>query len=322
MDQERIYKEMHELEGIIGYTFNNIQHLADAMNATKLKNDNAGRNNDEHYNHALATVGDALLKSIIAEYFFQNGNNRGEISTKKSQLENNDKLFQIANDTRIVDYAYHETHFLKDNPPQNQKVSNSKHNQYIEAIIAAILHDSNYEELSRWVYSWLLPRVLSEVKTMDENVDFINYLKHLIALNNINRKLGGKSIVTPVMFSEKLCRKILNLGDRERGSKDHDAKEEDLKIEIKATSSCKGTTTYNPKNKVDKYIWMFLDYEKKKIIFKETKELKKINVSKDDIECEEVVVVSDDVKNRESITLSQYDWKVLKTISMDTLEEI
>lgn len=43
MDKERIYKEMHELEEIIGYIFNNIQHLADAMNATKLNNDNAGK---------------------------------------------------------------------------------------------------------------------------------------------------------------------------------------------------------------------------------------------------------------------------------------
>lgn len=267
-------------------------------------------------------MGDALLKSIIAEYFFQNGNNRGEISIKKSQLENNDKLFQIANDSRIVDYAYHETHFLKDDPPQNQKVSNSKHNQYIEAIIAAIFHDSNYEELSRWVYSWLLPKVLSDVKSMDANIDFIIYLKHLIALNEINKKLGGKSIVTPVMFSEKLCRKILNLSDREKGSKDHDAKDGELKIEIKATSSKKGTTTFNRNNSVDKYVWMYLDYEKKRIIFKETKKLKKIKASEDDIECEEVAVVADDIKNRESITLSQYEWKVLKTISMDTLEEI
>lgn len=93
-------------------------------------------------------------------------------------------------------------------------------------------------------------------------------------------------------------------------------------MEIKATSSKDGTTTYNPDNKVDKYIWMHLDYEKKLIIFKETKELKQIEKSEDDVESEEVVVVADDVKNRESITLSQYKWKVMKTISMDTLEEI
>lgn len=174
------------------------------------------KNNDAHYNHALATVGDALLKSIIAEYLFQNGDNRGEISIKKSQLENNDKVFQIASETEIVDHAYRETYFLKDNPPQNQKVSTSKNKQYVEAIIAAIFHDSNYEELTRWVYSWLLPKAISDLKDMNEKIDFIIYLKHLIALNEINRRLGGKSIVTPVMFSEKLCRKILNLNDREK----------------------------------------------------------------------------------------------------------
>ena len=83
MDQERIYKEMHELEGIIGYTFNNIQHLADAMNATKCNNPNRSKNNDEHMNHSLATVGDAILKAINAELLFQEGKNRGDITIQK-----------------------------------------------------------------------------------------------------------------------------------------------------------------------------------------------------------------------------------------------
>ena len=156
MDQERIYKEMHELEGIIGYTFNNIQHLADAMNATKCNNPNRSKNNDEHMNHSLATVGDAILKAINAELLFQEGKNRGDITIQKSEKENNDVLFEIANKSGITQFAYHQTHFLKDNPPKEALVSNSKHNQYIEAIIGAIFHDGGFDSAFKWVSNWLI----------------------------------------------------------------------------------------------------------------------------------------------------------------------
>ena len=46
MKQKYIEDKMHELEKIINYKFNNINLLCEAMNATKIKYGNAGKNKD------------------------------------------------------------------------------------------------------------------------------------------------------------------------------------------------------------------------------------------------------------------------------------
>ena len=38
-----------------------------------------------------------------------------------------------------------------------KKVVNNKHDQYIEAIIAAIYYDSNYDTVKEWISKWLFP---------------------------------------------------------------------------------------------------------------------------------------------------------------------
>ena len=158
MEQDRIIFEMYELEKLIEYKFDNIQHLADAMYTRKI---GTSKNSNEHSNDALATVGDAVLKAILAEEIFQKDvkKTRGNITIEKSLLENNDVLFEVANKTKIYDFAYHDKYFAKDNPPGHLLVANSSnHPTYIEAIIGSIFHDSNFEKTRDWVIKWLLPK--------------------------------------------------------------------------------------------------------------------------------------------------------------------
>lgn len=157
---------------------------------------------------------------------------------------------------------------------------------------------------------------------------YIEALKHLIELNGLNKALGGKSIFTPTLLSENICRDIMSYDNRKENERDHDALEGDKKIEIKATSSSEGVTTINMSAKVAKLLWLQFDYDEKIIIFNEIeydllkKEIKKkeSKVSPEDetvIKCEELYD-----KKRKTITLSKYSFKDIKRISMYDLSEL
>ena len=94
MDQSRIEKEMHELETKLGYTFNDISLLAEAMKSQKLEKLPNDRDNQKEYsNEALAFLGDTIIKFLIANQLYENenGNNnrKGHMTIKKSELESN-----------------------------------------------------------------------------------------------------------------------------------------------------------------------------------------------------------------------------------------
>ena len=76
MDQSRIEKEMHELETKLGHTFKDISLLSNAMKSQKLeKLPGDGDNQKEYSNEALAFLGDTIIKFLIAEYLYGDGNN-------------------------------------------------------------------------------------------------------------------------------------------------------------------------------------------------------------------------------------------------------
>lgn len=67
-------------------------------------------------------------------------------------------MHNITDDEKLIDYAFNRKHFYKDKEiPDNEKVVNNKHDQYIEAIVAAIYYDSNYDTVKEWISEWLFP---------------------------------------------------------------------------------------------------------------------------------------------------------------------
>ena len=160
MDPKRIDKEMHDLEEILAYTFYDISQLARAMRSVLLeKRERDGKSNQEYANDALACLGDTVIKCLIAKHLFDQGNRKGEITGEKIKLENNEVLHRITTEYHIIDYAYNDKHFVKDDPPQHEKVRSESHDPYIEAITAAILLDGGWEKVDRWFQNWLLPKL-------------------------------------------------------------------------------------------------------------------------------------------------------------------
>ena len=159
MDSEKIRLKMIELQGKIGYQFSDINLLSTAMKSEKIEVHDVGKNHKEYTNEGLATVGDAVLKAVIADHLYMNVvKTKGGITTKKSELENNDVMHTIMKKYGLIDYAYNEKHFHSDdNIGDHEKVADSQHDPYIEAIVGAVYYDSGFDKTKDWIIEWLLP---------------------------------------------------------------------------------------------------------------------------------------------------------------------
>ena len=77
------------------------------MKSEKIEVRNVGKNHKEYTNEGLATVGDAVLKAVISDFLYKGGVTRkGEITTRKSELENNKSFRKIMTDKKLIEYAY------------------------------------------------------------------------------------------------------------------------------------------------------------------------------------------------------------------------
>lgn len=167
--KELIKENMLELEEKIDYHFKDISLLARAMGAIKIEISDQGKNNKEYANSGLATLGDAILKAVLTDILYRSYGiqTKGQLTSKKSELENSIVLHNIMGREKLIDYAFNRKHFYKDKGiPDNEKVVNNNHDQYIEAIVAAIYYDSNYDKVKEWISKWLFPLL---VKYKDTN---------------------------------------------------------------------------------------------------------------------------------------------------------
>lgn len=158
--KELIKENMLELGEKIKYHFKDISLLARAMGAIKIEISDQGKNNKEYANSVLATLGDAILKAVLTDILYRSYGiqTKGQLTAKKSEVEKSSVLHNIMNREKLIDYAFNEKHFYKDTEiPDNEKVVNNNHDQYIEAIVAAIYYDSNYDTVKEWISEWLFP---------------------------------------------------------------------------------------------------------------------------------------------------------------------
>ena len=160
METKRIENEMRKLEIKIDYHFNDISWLAKAMGSIKIEVSGQGKNASEYANEGLATVGDAILKFVIADYLYsiEKITTKGKITTTKSGLENNSTMHKIMREEGLIAYVYNNLHFYADKDiPEHEKVVCNKHDSYVEAIVGAVYYDSDYDTTRSWILNWLLP---------------------------------------------------------------------------------------------------------------------------------------------------------------------
>ncbi|MCF0117796.1 MAG: hypothetical protein HUJ61_07115 [Bacilli bacterium] len=153
-----IENKMRELANKIHYKFTIINNLAEAMNSTKIVVPGKSKKKKEYSNQALATVGDSILKALIADDLYKNGiKTKGQITKYKIELENNKTLYDIVIKEGIINFAYNDKHFYSKNNPQHEMVASSKHDTYLEAIVGAVFHDGGFDKTRQWFNIWLNP---------------------------------------------------------------------------------------------------------------------------------------------------------------------
>ena len=113
MTNEYIDEQMYLLAKHINIGFDNIDWLKKAMNSTPLpKRPDDGKNKiTDCENTALATVGDAILKAILSDYFYETDVSdvrKGDITKKKELLEKNDTLFEVMKVADLKQFTYRE----------------------------------------------------------------------------------------------------------------------------------------------------------------------------------------------------------------------
>ncbi len=161
MNEEIIIEKMSELEERIKYRFKDINRLATAMNSEKIKISAESKKHKEYTNEGLATVGDALIKLVLADYLYNKPGikTKGNITENKKKLESN-KVMRKITLKFLIDYAYNDKHFYSDKDvPEHERVVNKKHDPYVEAVAGAVFYDCGFDKAREWITEWLLPHL-------------------------------------------------------------------------------------------------------------------------------------------------------------------
>lgn len=154
MDKKVIIDKIKQLAKILDYEYNNLEFLCQAMRSTLIHTEGDGKNRKNYTNDSLATLGDSILKFTLTESLFFQGKNKGEITEIKKKIENNDTLHKISIESAIINFAYNDLYFYNE-APQQSRVYHSKHDVYIEAIIAAIYLDRGLKYTKKWIKNFL-----------------------------------------------------------------------------------------------------------------------------------------------------------------------
>ena len=141
--EEKIRSRMAALADILDYDHRSLTHLSKAMYC---KRERAG----DYTNDAMATLGDAVLKLVWSEHFFDMGLDKDEISKRKAPLECNATLKALCDKVGIYAFAYNDSYFA-DEAPKTKRLPYGNHDFYLEAIIAAIYRDRGLEYAREWI---------------------------------------------------------------------------------------------------------------------------------------------------------------------------
>ncbi|GHU28710.1 ribonuclease 3 [Bacilli bacterium] len=135
-----------ELEQILGYKFNNIEFLEEALthpSASFMRN--ARKINYER----LELLGDSILSCVVVGYLFEAHENEteGELSKRKALLVSKSTLYKIAEGMNIGKYM-----ILSSGEEINKGRTNINNlENVLEAIIGAIFLDSNFETVQSFI---------------------------------------------------------------------------------------------------------------------------------------------------------------------------
>ena len=154
---------LEEFEKKIGYKFNNINLIKNALTHKYFSYEHKVKSNER-----LEYLGDSILEFISSEYLFLNYNNlsEGEMTKVRAFAVCEDSLYKIAIKHNFSDFLYLGR--------SEQTTKNNKKAllaDSVEAVIAAIYLDSNIEEAKKFI----LKNICESVEFASHNVGLKDY---------------------------------------------------------------------------------------------------------------------------------------------------
>ncbi len=150
------YKDFSALEKKIGITFDNYDHITQAMVHRSYLNENPSF--PLGHNERLEFLGDAVLELSVTHYLYHSfpDATEGEMTNWRASLVNSKMLATVANELGLDEYLYLSRGESRD--------ATSKARQYIltnavEALIGAIYLDRGYSRADAFIHSFILPKL-------------------------------------------------------------------------------------------------------------------------------------------------------------------
>ena len=130
-------------ERSIGYSFNNIELLKEALTHTSYAYDNNVNSNER-----LEYLGDSILEFVISEHLYTNYTrlSEGEMTKVRANVVCEDSLFVIAKRHNFSDFL-----FLGRSEKNSQNSKKAILADSVEAVIAAIFLDSNLDNAKKFI---------------------------------------------------------------------------------------------------------------------------------------------------------------------------
>ena len=167
---------LEELQTILGYKFNDISILVEALTHSSYANEN-----HTEYNERLEFLGDAVLELIASDYIFRKFQYKkeGELTNIRSRIVCEETQYQIAERLNLGKYMI----LGRGEDMQGGRYRKSLLGDALEAVIGAIYMDGGFEKASTFVKRELLGHinetfVQSDYKSRLQQITQANYMGH------------------------------------------------------------------------------------------------------------------------------------------------
>lgn len=145
---------MQELQKVIGYQFNNLDLLCEALTHSSFANE---QHKKTKCNERLEFLGDAVLSIVVADYLFKNYPElpEGELTKLRASLVCEKTLFDFAKQINLGSYIKLSNGEIRNGGNKRPSILSDA----FEALIAAIYIDGGMESARKHILNFVIPYI-------------------------------------------------------------------------------------------------------------------------------------------------------------------
>ncbi len=151
---------MVELQDKIGYQFNNVSLLKEALTHSSYANEHRAQN--IRYNERLEFLGDAVLSIVVSDYIFKNCPElpEGELTKLRASLVCEKSLYEFAKKINLGNYLLLSKGERNNGGTDRPSILSDA----FEALIAAIYIDGGMKSASKHILNFIIPEIKNSKK--------------------------------------------------------------------------------------------------------------------------------------------------------------